>query len=477
MIAELLLYIASTWISATLGVRSQNKMQRTFFERILNGKWSGIGRFHSGDILNRLFGDVGDIVRLMTEVIPSVAVIAFQFIASFLYLYSMDATLAYILIIVSPVFIILSRVYFRKMRRIVRKIKDSNSALQSIIQESVQHKMVIKTLERTPLMTSRLSNHQSLLQNQVKSRARFTIFSKSIINIGFAGTYLTALVWGLIQLQSGIITVGVLMAFTQLINRIQRPLLDMARLLPVFVNSLTSSERLMELEELPLEPPAQPQRLNGKAGIRFDNVTYRYTDNGRTVISNFTHDFRPGSFTAILGETGAGKTTLLRLMLSLINSSEGDIKLYNDKEEVRASVATRCNFSYVPQGNTLFSGTIRENLLMGNPSATTEQMRQALHTAMADFVFNLPEGLETVCGEQGGGLSEGQAQRITIARALLRPCKILLLDEATSALDNTTERQLLLNIKQEHPDTTIIFVTHRLDAVQYATDQITIHKN
>ena len=477
MIAELLLYIASTWISATLGVRSQNKMQRTFFERILNGKWSGIGRFHSGDILNRLFGDVGDIVRLMTEVIPSVAVIAFQFIASFLYLYSMDATLAYILIIVSPVFIILSRVYFRKMRRIVRKIKDSNNALQSIIQESVQHKMVIKTLERTPLMTSRLSNHQNLLQNQVKSRARFTIFSKSIINIGFAGTYLTALVWGLIQLQSGIITVGVLMAFTQLINRIQRPLLDMARLLPVFVNSLTSSERLMELEELPLEQPAQPQRLNGKAGIRFDNVTYRYTDNGRTVISNFTHDFRPGSFTAILGETGAGKTTLLRLMLSLISSSEGDIKLYNDKEEVKASVATRCNFSYVPQGNTLFSGTIRENLLMGNPSATTEQMRQALHAAMADFVFNLPEGLDTVCGEQGGGLSEGQAQRITIARALLRPCKILLLDEATSALDNTTERQLLLNIKQEHPDTTIIFVTHRLDAVQYATDQITIHKN
>lgn len=477
MIAELLLYIASTWISATLGVRSQNKMQRTFFERILNGKWSGIGRFHSGDILNRLFGDVGDIVRLMTEVIPSVAVIAFQFIASFLYLYSMDATLAYILIIVSPVFIILSRVYFRKMRRIVRKIKDSNSALQSIIQESVQHKMVIKTLERTPLMTSRLSNHQSLLQNQVKSRARFTIFSKSIINIGFAGTYLTALVWGLIQLQSGIITVGVLMAFTQLINRIQRPLLDMARLLPVFVNSLTSSERLMELEELPLEPPAQPQRLNGKAGIRFDNVTYRYTDNGRIVLKDFSHDFRPGSFTAILGETGAGKTTLLRLMLSLISSSEGNIKLYNDKEEVRASVATRCNFSYVPQGNTLFSGTIRENLLMGNPSATTEQMRQALHAAMADFVFNLPEGLDTVCGEQGGGLSEGQAQRITIARALLRPCKILLLDEATSALDNTTERQLLLNIKQEHPDTTIIFVTHRLDAVQYATDQITIHKN
>lgn len=477
MIAELLLYIASTWISATLGVRSQNKMQRTFFERILNGKWSGIGRFHSGDILNRLFGDVSDIVRLMTEVIPSVAVITFQFIASFLYLYSMDSTLAYILIIVSPVFIVLSRIYFRKMRRIVRKIKDSNSALQSIIQECVQHKMVIKTLERTPLMTSKLASRQSMLQSQVKSRAKFTIFSKSIINIGFAGAYLTALVWGLTQLQAGVITVGVLMAFTQLINRIQRPLLDMARLLPVFVNSLTSSERLMELEELPLEPSAHPHPLSGSAGIRFDNVTYRYTDSGRTVINNFTHDFRPGSFTAILGETGAGKTTLLRLMLSLVSTTEGSVTLYNGKEETPASPDTRCNFSYVPQGNTLFSGTIRENLLMGNPKATTEQMARALRTAMADFAFNLPEGLDTICGEHGGGLSEGQAQRITIARTLLRPCSILLLDEATSALDNTTERQLLLNIKQEHPDTTIIFVTHRLDAVQYADEQITISRN
>lgn len=477
MLAELLLHIASTWISATLGVRSQNTMQRNFFERILNGKWSGIGRFHSGDILNRLFGDVSDIVRLMTEVIPSVAVITFQFIASFLYLYSMDSTLAYILIIVSPVFIVLSRIYFRKMRRIVRKIKDSNSALQSIIQECVQHKMVIKTLERTPLMTSRLASRQSMLQSQVKSRAKFTIFSKSIINIGFAGAYLTALVWGLTQLQTGVITVGVLMAFTQLINRIQRPLLDMARLLPVFVNSLTSSERLMELEELPLEPSAHPHPLSGSAGIRFDNVTYRYTDSGRTVINNFTHDFRPGSFTAILGETGAGKTTLLRLMLSLVSTTEGSVTLYNGKEETPASPDTRCNFSYVPQGNTLFSGTIRENLLMGNPKATTEQMARALRTAMADFAFNLPEGLDTICGEHGGGLSEGQAQRITIARALLRPCSILLLDEATSALDNTTERQLLLNIKQEYPDTTIIFVTHRLDAVQYADEQITISKN
>lgn len=476
LVMELLLHIASTWVAAVLGVKTQNLMQQKFFARLLNGKWSGVERFHSGDVLNRLFGDVGDIVRLMTEVLPSAVVVVVQFVASFVYLYTMDSSLALILIVVSPIFLILSRLYFMKMRRIVRKIKDSNSALQSIIQESVQHKMVIKVLERSGLMVDKLESRQKVLRGQVKSRARFSIFSKTLINVGFAGAYLTALVWGLLQLQEGLITVGVLMAFTQLINRIQRPLLDMARLLPTFVNSMTSAERLMELEELPLEQVGQARAIDGKVGIRFTDVTYSYSDNGRTVLRSFSHDFRPGTFTAILGETGAGKTTLIRLMLALIRQNSGKVCLYNDKEEFDADTTTRCNFSYVPQGNTLFSGTIRDNLLMGQPGATEEQMRRALNAAMADFVFELPDGLDTVCGEQGGGLSEGQAQRIAIARALIRPCRVLLLDEATSALDVQTEHSLLENIKQEFADTTIIFVTHRLAVVGFTSDQLTMHK-
>ena len=476
LVMELLLHIASTWVAAVLGVKTQNLMQQKFFARLLNGKWSGVERFHSGDVLNRLFGDVGDIVRLMTEVLPSAVVVVVQFVASFVYLYTMDSSLALILIVVSPIFLILSRLYFMKMRRIVRKIKDSNSALQSIIQESVQHKMVIKVLERSGLMVDKLESRQKVLRGQVKSRARFSIFSKTLINVGFAGAYLTALVWGLLQLQEGLITVGVLMAFTQLINRIQRPLLDMARLLPTFVNSMTSAERLMELEELPLEQVGQARAIDGKVGIRFTDVTYSYSDNGRTVLRCFSHDFRPGTFTAILGETGAGKTTLIRLMLALIRQNSGKVCLYNDKDEFDADTTTRCNFSYVPQGNTLFSGTIRDNLLMGQPGATEEQMRRALNVAMADFVFELSDGLDTVCGEQGGGLSEGQAQRIAIARALIRPCRVLLLDEATSALDVQTEHSLLENIKQEFADTTIIFVTHRLAVVGFTSDQLTMHK-
>lgn len=480
-VLELLLYIASTWVSAILGVRTQNRIQQKFFGRLLDGKWSGISSYHSGDVLNRLFGDVGDIVRLMTEVLPSAVTVMIQFIWSFTYLYIYDAPLAIVLVVASPIFLVLSRIYFRKMRRIVRKIKDSNSAIQAIIQESIQHKMVIKVLERNTSMVDRLEQRQGLLRKQIISRSRFSILSNSIVYIGFRGAFLAALILAIFQVYEGIITAGVLMSFMHLTNRIQQPLLDMARLLPTLVNSMTSSERLMELEDLPLEEKNIPITLDGGVGIRFTNIDYSYTDNGRKVLDNFSHDFAPGSFTAILGETGAGKTTLIRMMLSLISPDNGKGEIYSidaeGKETAHAiSPALRNNFSYIPQGNTLFSGTIRENLRFGNPEATTEEMKQALHLALADFVLDLPEGLDTKCGEGGGGLSEGQAQRISIARALLHPCKVLLLDEATSALDMDTEKRLLVNLKQHYKDCTIIFVTHRLAVVDFTTDSFTMVK-
>ncbi len=476
LICEMLLNIIKTWVRAVLGVRTQNLMQQYFFSRLLHGEWKGVDKMHSGDVLNRLFGDVGDIVSLMTEVVPSAVIITVQFIASFIYLFSMDRHLAIILIVSAPVFVLLSRFYFRKMRRIVRKIKDSNSALQAIIQESVQNKMVVKVMEQADNQVDKLEKRQSVLRWQIKKRAMFSILSKTIVNIGFAGGYLVALVWGLFELNDGIITVGVLMAFTQLISRIQRPMLDFARLLPTFVNSLTSAERLIELEELPLEDEARQYHMKGQVGVKFSGVSFKYKEKGGLVLDNFSYDFKPGTFIAILGETGAGKTTIIRLMLSLIRQNEGKVTIYSDKESRDVGTDTRCNFSYVPQGNSLFSGTIRENLLFGNPNATTAQMKDALHVAMADFVFDLTEGLDTVCGEHGGGLSEGQAQRIAIARAVVRQSKVLLLDEATSALDIETEHELLLRIKEHYRDRTVVFVTHRLAVVDFTTDNLKIEK-
>ena len=479
LLFEMILNIIKTWVRAVLGVRTQNIIQQAFFSRLLHGEWRGVGKMHSGDILNRLFGDVSDIVSLMTEVVPSVVIITVQFIASFVYLYRMDSALALILVVAAPVLMLLSRYYFRKMRRIVRKIKDSNSALQAIIQESVQNKMVVKVMEQSDNQVGKLERRQAVLRWQIKKRARFAIISKTMVNVGFAGGYLAALIYGLFQLynrEPGV-TVGVIMAFTQLIGRIQKPMLDIARLLPTFVNSLTSAERLIELEVLPVEDDARQHHLKGTVGVRLDNVSYKYTDNGREVLRNFSYDFKPGTFTAILGETGAGKTTVIRILLALIKANKGKATIYSDSEQCEVDVSTRCNFSYVPQGNSLFSGTIRENLRFGNPYATTEQMRQALHIAMADFVFELPDGLNTVCGEGGGGLSEGQAQRIAIARAIVRPSKVLLLDEATSALDIDTERELLMRIKQHYHDATVIFVTHRLAVVEFTTDNLRMERN
>lgn len=462
MFVEFLCHISRTWLAAVLGVRTQNMMQRQFFERILKGRWSGIERFHSGDVLNRLFGDVNDIVNLMAEVLPFLVTIIVQFIASFVYLLLMDSTLAIIIIVSCPVFLLLSKLYFRKMRRIVRKLKDSNSDLQATIQESIQHKMVIKVMEMADRMVSRLARRQQLLQWQTQQRARLSILTRTIVFIGFRGGSIAALAYGLVQVQNNIITVGMLMAFTQLVWRIQHPLLDLGRLLPTLVNSFASSERLMELEELPMEEVESGSTTDAvTSSIRLTDVSYQYATDAKKVLNHFSHEFLPGTFTAVLGETGAGKTTLLRIILRLVEPQEGQVQ-----------APPLRSFSYVPQGNTLFSGAIRENLRIGNPEATSEQMFEALHVAQADFVRDLPKGLDTKCGEGGGGLSEGQAQRIAIARAILRPCRILLLDEATSALDVETERKVLMAIREHFVDTTIIFVTHRLSAVQFATDEI-----
>mgnify|MGYP000804718286 FL=1 len=289
--------------------------------------------------------------------------------------------------------------------------------------------------------------------------------------------YTTAFLWGVYGLWQGTVTFGTVTAFLQLVNQVQRPVVEIGNQLPVFVHTFIAVERLEELATLEPEQQGAPIRLKGIPGIRLVKVSFSYPDGGRTVIDGFTHDFRPGSLTAVIGETGVGKSTLMRLLLALLLPDKGKIVFYDTDREAVASPLTRCNIVYVPQGNTLLNGTIRDNLLLGNPDATEEELHRVLHLSVADFVHELPDGLDTPCGELGAGLSEGQAQRISIARGLLRPGGILLLDEPTSSLDGETERTLLRRLAEQVRDKTLILVTHKETASRFCTDTVTLTGN
>ncbi|MBO7467339.1 MAG: ABC transporter ATP-binding protein [Bacteroidaceae bacterium] len=475
MLVEIGVRALSSWIANTMGVRNRNRLRMSLFSRLMREEWQGLESHHSGDVLNRLINDINTVSSLITDISTTLIITVAQLIASFIFLFSMDSMLAIILVVIMPVFLLFSRFYMKHMRGMTKDVRESDSLIHATMQESLQNKMVIKTLEQDQEVLSKLDGLQDTLEKQVLRRTRFSIGSRTFVSIGFSAGYLTAFLWGAFRISAGAITFGVMTAFLQLVGRVQRPITDLARMIPNIVSAITSSERLMELEEKPLEENGEKSPTQGTAGVRLQNVTFRYSDGNKHILENFSADFPPHSTTAILGETGAGKTTLIRLLLALVRPDNGKVTVYdNEGSSFIASPSTRCNFVYVPQGNTLFSGSIRDNLLLGRANASEEEMWEVLSLACADFVRELPEGLDTLCGERGGGLSEGQAQRIAIARSLLRPGSILLLDEATSALDTDTEQQLLQRITSAKKGKTIIFITHRASITDYCSSVLRI---
>ena len=475
ILCDFAINISAVWVRNILGIKAQNRMQQKMLDRILRSEWQGRERLHSGDVINRLEKDVGNVVVFLTETIPSTVSTLALFLGAFFYLFSMDKLLSVVIIVMLPIFILFSKLYINRMRFLPREVRDSDSKVQSVLQETVQNRMIIKTLESDSMMVDKLENTQSELRQKVVKRTAFSVFSNLILNFGFALGYLIAFLWSAMRMSAGTLTFGGMTAFLQLVNKIQGPARSLTRLVPQFVGVFTAAERLMELEENPLEEQGDPLLMEAPCGIRFNDVSFAYEKEEGQVINHLSFDFKPGSCTAILGETGAGKTTLVRMILALIRPQGGEVAIYNGKDSTALSPRHRCNLVYVPQGNTLLSGTIRENLRLGRVTATDEEMGNALQLACADFVKDLPQGLDNLCSESGGGLSEGQAQRIAIARALLREGSVMLFDEATSALDPETERRLLQNILANH-DKTIIFITHRPAVVDYCDQVLHVEK-
>ena len=487
ILGEFAVGISRVWVRNILGVKAQNCMQQRVLARLLRSEWRGREAMHSGDIINRLEQDVKTVVTFLTETLPSTVSTVAMFVGAFVYLLQMDTWLAITTVAILPIFILVSRIYIAYMRRYNRKVRDTDSLIQSLLTETMQHRMLVKTMEADEQMLHRLDNTQQTLRQWVRKRTAFSVASNFFLNLGFSIGFLIAFLWGALRLYAGTLTFGGMTAFLQLVNRIQGPARDLAKLVPAFVSVFTAAERLMELEDIPEEQQGEPCMISAPCGIRFEQVTFNYGAPGQQpALKDFTIDFKPGTCTAVMGETGTGKTTLIRLLLALVKPQEGEISIYSNETSNTSPTSStsqtsfsflsplhRCNFVYVPQGNTLLSGTLRENLQLGNPQATDQQMQEALRMACADFVEELADGLDTYFSEQGGGLSEGQAQRIAIARALLRPGSIMLLDEATSALDAETEKKVLENILSNHRRT-VIFVTHRPAVVDYCDQVITI---
>ena len=456
-----------------LGIRDKAKqttdVRLRIFSHLFRRQMFDQKEMHSGDVTSRLEKDIEVVSDATTSLMPDITVTLFQLTGAFLLMQTMDARLAWALLLLTPLFVIVGKLIGRKMRMMTLDIRKQESVIQMLVQETMEHNAVLRSLESGDWITDRLDDMQQDLRVKIRKRARFTVISRLLIGSSFSLGYIMAFIWGALQLRSGVITFGVMTSFLQLVSQIQNPILQMLNMMPQFIQASASIDRLEELEQVEVEEEttnftnytnlssADRQGL----GVKVEDVSFKYADGDREVLTDFSFDFKPGSKTALMGHTGAGKTTLFRLLLALTKPNKGTMAVYDSQGQQPISEQTRSNFVFVPQGNTLMSGTIRYNLLLARPDATDEALKEVLHVAMADFVLDLPDGLDSECGERGSGLSEGQAQRIAIARGLLRPGGILLLDEISSSLDEATERELYRRLFAKYPKKTMIFITHR----------------
>lgn len=474
MLAEVCISQCVRYIESRATMRMNNRINRRLFNVLMalplvNGQQG----FHSGDMLNRLTLDVRTVSSFALSQLPDMAVMLVQLLASFAFLAWLNPWLAFAPLVIMPICLLAGKLFFRRQRRLTAEIRQGESDMYISIQEGLKHRMVLRSLDCGDEIDQRLGSIQHRLDSSNKEQTRLSVTSGAMSRVGFAMGFLAAFGLGIFNLQAGIITFGTMTAFIQLVNRIQHPIAGIAGYIPAFVSTSVAIDRLREIDvRLPLEEAGSECLPLAHAGIRVDNISFRYEDDGKDVLSSFSHDFKPGSRTMIVGHTGAGKTTLIKLLLGLLKPDEGSIEIYGEGHSRKVSSATICNFVYVPQGNSLLHGTIRDNLRLAAPEATDDQLARALHIAAADFVYELPHGLDTSCDEAGGGLSEGQAQRIAIARALLRPGSVLLLDEFNSALDADTAATLMRRLSSNCPDSTIIIIAHHRDAIAPYCDDV-----
>ena len=460
------------WLTTAASVRQSNALRLRIFSSLFRRQLFTGDELHSGDITSRLAKDIEQVTTITADTLPQMVITGIQLCGAFLLMRWFDERLAWALLLLTPLAIVFGKLIARRLRQMTLDIRQDESRIQMQVQEGMEHNAVLRSLGSEQWVTDRLDSMQQRLRGNVMRRMRFTVVTRLIMGCVFGLGYLMAFVWGGIGLRNGTISFGVMTSFLQLVGMIQGPILQLLNMVPGVIHATASIDRLEELSEstaesnhgpVPLVLERNEIRVNPchpchHKNIRFNDVSFRYADGDREILSHFTHEFKAGSKTAIMGETGIGKTTLFRMMLGFIEPTSGQ-------------VAVGGELCFVPQGNTLMSGSIRYNLQLARQDATDDELREVLHTACADFIFDLPNGLDTELGERGSGLSEGQAQRIAIARGLLHGGDIFLFDEISSSLDEQTEQTLYARIFAAYPQKTMLLITHRT-AVRELCDEM-----
>lgn len=457
-------------------VKLSNQIRHKLFDHLLQIEWEPLSKLRRGDMVTRLIRDTDDVVKLLTNILPASLNATIQLTGAFIYLYFLDWELALILTMVTPILLILGRSYYVPMKKYTRQVKESESKITSQVEESLVNQLVIRTFERQENELEQLTELQNSLYKKVDLRSKVSLYARAITGLAFQGGYVIAFIRGAYAISIGAITFGTLTAFMQLVGRIHRPLRELTRLVPQSIIAKAAIERLNEVFGMPIEKCEEKILIEQPFTLEIKDLSYVYPGERKVIISDLTLSIAPGEMVAVMGETGTGKTTLLRLILALVKPQKGSIKLTQDALQYTASPCTRGNFVYVPQENLLFSGSIRDNLLVGNPDADEEMLINALNTASASFVLQFPKGMDTIIAEGGKGLSKGEAQRITIARSLLRPGNIILLDEATSALDEETEKRFISNLKKELNGRSVIFITHHSEVASQCDKVFVLNK-